>query len=190
MEHNSFPPLIQTAIMHVEFEALHPFKDGNDRIGRMLITLDLWRSGVLSEPHFYISRYFEEHKQEYINTMRNVSAKNEWDNWIKFFLVAVKQQADKNLEIAEQIRLLYESVKIEFSDLLSSKWNLAILDYIFTYPVFRNNKLIQETGIPGATALLIVKKLIKHKYLKVRQKASGSRAALYSFEPLLELVRV
>lgn len=187
---STFPELIKTALMHLEFEALHPFQDGNGRIGRMLITLNLWRSGLLSQPHFYISGYFEEHKEEYIQTMRNVSANNDWDAWIKFFLVAVKHQSEKNLGIAEQIRELYEITKIEFSELLSSKWVLEILDYIFTYPVFRNNKLVKQTGIPNATALGMVKKLVENNYLKVREEASGSRAGLYSFEPLMQLVRV
>lgn len=165
INHDPLPPLIKTALMHLEFEALHPFQDGNGRIGRMLITLNLWKSGLLSQPHFYISRFFEEHKEEYIMKMRRVSAEGDWNAWIKFFLIAVKQQADQSLEIAEQISQLYENTKTEFSDLLSSKWNMEILDYIFTYPVFRNNKLVRKTGIPNATALSIVRKLVKYDYL-------------------------
>lgn len=187
---NSLPPLIKTALMHVEFEALHPFQDGNGRIGRMLIPLMLWKSGLLSQPHFYISGYFEENKEGYKQTLRNVSARGEWNAWIKFFLIAVKHQAESNLETAEQIKYLYEKTKTEFSELLSSKWNLEILDYIFTYPVFRNNKLVKKTGIPGATARSIVNTLIENNYLKVKQEAAGRRAGLYSFEPLMQLVRV
>lgn len=72
------PTLIKTAITHVEFEALHPFEDGNGRIGRMLIALMLWSSGTISEPHFYISGYLEENRHQYINVMRNVSQDNNW----------------------------------------------------------------------------------------------------------------
>lgn len=174
----------------MEFEAMHPFQDGSGRIARMLIRLNLWKSGLLSQPHFYISGNFEQYKEEYMQTMRNVSTNGDWNTWIQFFLVAVKHQAEKNLEIAEQIRELYENTKTEFSDLLSSKWNLGILDYIFTYPVFRNNKLVKQTGISNATALGMVKKLVEKNYLKVREEASGRRAGLYSFEPLMQLVRV
>lgn len=187
---STLPVLIKTAIMHLEFEALHPFQDGNGRIGRMLITLNLWSEKILSDLHFYISGYFEKHKEEYIEQMRNVSQTNDWNPWIKFFLTAVEQQAIKNLEIAEQIRDLYEKTKIEFSESLSSKWNREVLDFIFTYPVFRNNKLISTTKIPGATAGHMIRKLIDSGYLKVREEAAGSRAAMYSFEPLMELVRV
>lgn len=190
LEENNLPILIKTALMHLEFEALHPFKDGNGRIGRMLITLYLWKSGVLSQPHFYISKYFEIHKEEYIDLMREVSQKDIWNNWIKFFLKAVKEQAEDNLRIAEEIRTLYESLKIEFSELLASKWNIDVLDFIFTYPIFRNNTFVANTRIPPATAVGIMKKLTERGYLIVKEPASGRTPALYSFEPLLELVRV
>src|SRR5690606_20884049 len=86
IEQSNDPALIRTALAHVEFEALHPFQDGNGRIGRMLIALLLWKLGVLSQPHYYISGYFEEHKDEYIEMMRNVSKNNAWNEWIQFFL--------------------------------------------------------------------------------------------------------
>lgn len=190
MEKASLPPLLKTAIMHLEFEALHPFKDGNGRIGRMLITLFLWKERILSEPHFYISSFLEEHKEEYIEQMRNVSKTGNWNLWLKFFLTAVKAQAVHNLEIAESIKNLYEKTKADFSELLSSKWNMEIVDFIFTNPVFRNNKFISSTKIPTATAMLAIKKLVENGYLVLKEEASGRRAALYSFEPLMKLVRV
>lgn len=190
LENSTLPPLIKTAIMHLEFEALHPFKDGNGRIGRMLITLYLWKQGILSQPHFYISGYFEEHKDQYIETMRQVSQTNNWNEWIRFFLLAVEKQAVRNLEIAESIQNLYEKVKMEFSVLVASKWNMEILDFVFTYPVFRNNKFVKNTGIPNATAVNIIKKLTENGYLELREEAAGRRAAMYSFEPLMKLVRV
>jgi len=156
----------------------------------MLITLNLWREKILSQHHFYISGYFEENKDEYIEQMRNVSQTNDWNNWIKFFLNAVESQAILNLEIAESIKNLYETTKTEFSDLLSSKWNMEILDFIFTYPVFRNNKFVRTTKIPNATAVLIIRKLVDNGYLVLREEAAGRRAAMYSFEPLMRLVRV
>lgn len=190
MEKASLPPLLKTAIMHLEFEALHPFKDGNGRIGRMLIMLFLWKERILSEPHFYISSFLEEHKEEYIEQMRNVSKTGNWNLWLKFFLTAVKAQAVHNLEIAESIKNLYEKTKADFSELLSSKWNMEIVDFIFTNPVFRNNKFISTTKIPTATAMLAIKKLVENGYLVLKEEASGRRAALYSFEPLMRLVRV
>jgi Fic family protein len=184
------PSLIKTALMHLEFEALHPFQDGNGRIGRMLITLFLWQEGVLSQPHFYISGFMEENKDRYIETMREVSRTNNWEDWIKFFLNAVESQATRNLYIAETIQALYDQMKLEFTELLSSKWSLPTLDYIFTTPIFRNNKFSSTTGIPSATAANITKKLLDNGYLIQKEEPSGRRSALFSFEPLMDIVRV
>ena len=184
------PILIKTALMHLEFEALHPFQDGNGRIGRMLITLLLWSTKTISEPHFYISGYMEENKDEYIDTMRNVSENNEWEKWCVFFLNAVENQAIRNLEIAENIKNLYEEMKHIFSDTLSSKWSVNALDYIFTNPIFRNNRFTSKSGIPGPTAARFTRMLLEKELIRTLEEASGRRPALYAFEPLLKLVRV
>lgn len=188
---NDFSPmLLKTAVSHLEFEALHPFQDGNGRIGRMLITLMLWSSQTISAPHFYISAYFEENKNEYIDLMREVSATGNWNNWCVFFLEAVKEQASNNLEIAEKISQLYESMKGEFSEVLSSKWALNALEFIFTNPIFRNSTFTHKSGIPTSTASRFSKILQENNILQVVEEASGRTSTLYSFEPLMEIVRV
>lgn len=128
--------------------------------------------------------------EEYIQHMRSVSSTNDWNKWIKFFLIAVENQAIRNLEVAESIKNLYEQTKVEFSDLLASKWNLEILDYIFKNPIFRNNKFMKGTGIPNATAVPIIKKLVEAEYLVLKEESSGRRAALYVFEPMMRWVRI
>ncbi|OKY77054.1 MAG: cell filamentation protein Fic [Desulfobulbaceae bacterium DB1] len=190
IDQSTHPSLIKTGITHIEFEALHPFKDGNGRIGRMLITLMLWASGTISAPHFYISGYLEDNKDIYIDTMKRVSAYGEWENWCSFFLKAVEQQAIKNLAIAENIRSLYEEMKTIFSDALSSKWSVNALDFVFTNPVFRNNKFTTHSGIPAASAARFTRVLLEKSLLRTIEEASGRRPALYSFEPLMKLVRV
>lgn len=184
------PQLMKTAVAHIEFEALHPFKDGNGRIGRMLITLMLWSSGVISAPHFYISGYFEENKDEYIDKMRDVSLDGNWTDWCIFFLEAIEKQAIRNLEIAENIKALYEEMKTVFSEVLSSKYSVNALDYVFTNPVFRNNKFTNNSGIPFQTAARFTRLLLENNLLVVVEEAAGRRPAMYAFEPLLELVRV
>lgn len=184
------PVLIKTALMHLEFEALHPFKDGNGRIGRMLITLYLWSTKTISAPHFYISGYMEENKDRYIDTMRRVSEHNDWESWCIFFLTAIDRQAINNLEIAERIHVLYERMKPIFAEVLASKWSVSTLDYIFTNPIFRTNKFAKKTRISTATASRFTKILVEKGLLHVIEEASGRRPALYSFEPLMELVRV
>ncbi len=182
--------LIRIAATHLEFEALHPFKDGNGRVGRMLITLLLWQTGAITSPHFYISQYFEERKEEYIDRMREVSETRDWNNWCLFFLDAVKTQANRNLETMEQIRNLYEEMKEDFHEILSSKYTGLLLDVIFERPVFRIKSIVEATKIPAQTINRFCKTLVENEILVITQQAAGSRAAIYGFEPLLKIVRV
>ncbi|MBN4054254.1 Fic family protein [Nitrospira defluvii] len=190
MQQSAHPTLVKVGITHIEFEALHPFKDGNGRIGRMLITLMLWASGAISAPHFYISGYLEDNKDLYIETMRNVSEKDDWESWCIFFLEAIGQQAIRNLTIAEDIKRLYEEMKTVFSDVLSSKWSVNALDFVFTSPVYRNNKFPTNSGIPTPSAARFTRVLLEKGLITTLEEASGRRPALYSFEPLMKLVRV
>ena len=190
IEKSTHQALVKIALSHIEFEALHPFKDGNGRIGRMLITILMWASGVISAPHFYISSYLEEQKDTYINTMRNVSKNGDWVSWIVFFLKAVEQQAIRNLNITEKIHDLYEKMKNEFQAALASKWSVNALDFVFTNPIFRNNKFASSSGIKASSAARFTRVLTDRNFLTKIEEPSGRRAALYMFEPLMELVRV
>ena len=183
-------PLLATALAHIEFEALHPFKDGNGRLGRMLITLMMWQNGLVARPHFYISGYLEEAKAEYIERMRKVSAEGDWSGWCEFFLVAVKEQAERNLRKSKEINDLYEDMKPIFRDMLSSQWVVNAQDFLFKHPVFRNNRFTNRSGIPKQTAARFTRALYERGILIEVEPASGRQAALYSFEPLLEMVRV
>lgn len=186
---DTWEPLVKTALAHIEFEALHPFKDGNGRIGRMLITLLLWNKGLISAPHFYVSGYLEEQRDDYIEKMRDVSRSGAWTEWCMFFLHALERQAYQNLQIAEDIRSLYDEMKEVFRDVLSSQWHAAALDFIFAQPVFRNNQFTGRSGIPQATAARFTRVLVERGLLTTMEPASGRRAALYGFEPLLRVVR-
>ncbi len=90
MNDDNVETLTKVAIAHLEFEAIHPFKDGNGRIGRMLIPLMLWKDGTISEPYFYVSSFFEENRDEYIDRMRSVSSDDAWTEWVIFFLQALE----------------------------------------------------------------------------------------------------
>lgn len=186
----TIPVLLRTALAHAEFEALHPFEDGNGRVGRMLITLMLWQGGAIAAPHFYISRYFEDYKDEYLDRLRAVSADNDWDGWCLFFLSAVEQEAIRNLEVAQEIRDFYEEMKVRFSELLASRFSIAALDYLFANPVFSNNRFTREAGIPVQTAARFSRVLLQAGLLQTVREASGRRPAIYRFEPLMAKVRV
>jgi Fic family protein len=185
-----YPILLRTALAHLEFEALHPFKDGNGRVGRMLVTLILWKSGTISAPHFYISRFFEDNKEEYIHLMREVSRVGGWEDWCRFFLQAVERQAVNNLRVAEAISTLYDSMKARFASVLSSKWAVQALDYIFTNPIFLNSNFTTKSGIPAATASRFTRVLLENDLLQTIRPASGRRPATYRFEPLMEQAQI
>jgi len=182
-------PLIQTAIAHVEFEALHPFKDGNGRLGRMLIPLNLWQKGKIHAPHFYVSGAIEERRDEYIDRLRATSKSGEWTEWVAFFLEIIAEQANTNVAITERITRLYEDMKDQFREILASQWSPVALDYVFARPVFWNSSFTANSGIPSQTAHRISRALIDNGLLAVVEPASGRRAALLSFNPLLEIVR-
>ena len=156
----------------------------------MLITLMLWQAKAISAPHFYISGYFEEHKERYIELMRQVSQTGDWNAWCIFFFEAIDWQAKHNLTIAQNIHTLYEEMKSVFAETLSSKYALAVLDFVFTYPVFRNSRLTELTQIPSATANRFTKALLEKGILSLKEEASGRKSALYSFEQMMTLVRV
>ena len=118
-----------------------------------------------------------------------MSAADAWVEWIAFFLAALEAQARQNLDKAEQIRSLYEDMKRRFAELLSSKWAITVLDFVFTRPIFRNNTFTGRSGIPEATAHKLTKILSDAGLLRTLDPASGRRPALYAFEPLLALVR-
>ena len=182
-------PLLKTAIAHVEFESLHPFNDGNGGIGRILITLMMWKLGLISHPHFYISGYLEKTKNAYTERLRDVSATGDWTSWCIFFLEAVRGQAEMNLDKSEEIRNLYAEMKETFQIVLSSKWSINALDFLFTRPVYRNNVFTRASGIPPQTASRFTRVLSENGLLSTIQPPSGRRAGLYAFESLLQIVR-
>ena len=190
IDNSEHHPLIKTAIAHVEFEALHPFNDGNGRIGRILITLMMWKLGLMSRPYFYISGYLETRKPDYIKCMRAVSVTKDWTPWCIFFLEAVREQAEINLNKSEEIRELYEKMKEVFREHLSSQWYINAVDFVFANPVFWNNTFTNRGDIPKQTANRFTRILLETKLLTTLRSPSGRRPGLYAFEPLLRIVRL
>ena len=129
--------LIQTAIMHAQFELLHPFMDGNGRIGRILIPLFLFQKEKLSQPMFYLSEYLETHRDEYYARLNGISAAHDWNGWIAFFLRAIAEQATQNAQRVAAIRALYAEMKVRIQATTRSQYTVHLLDAIFTKPIFR-----------------------------------------------------
>jgi Fic family protein len=185
----SVTTLLRTALAHVEFEALHPFKDGNGRIGRMLITLQLWEYRLIRAPHFYVSAVFEDQRDDYIDRMRRVSSHGEWTEWCLFFLSALHEQASRNTETAKKISKLYEDMKVRFRAALNSQWSGDALDFMFANPTFRNNRFTRNQNIPAHVAMTMTRKLKDAGLITEILPSAGRRPALYAFKPLIDIVR-
>jgi len=180
--------LVQLAIIHGQFEIIHPFWDGNGRIGRILLPLFLYYKKVLSTPMFYLSAYFESHREEYYDKLLHVSKDKDWDSWIIYFLQAIIEQSQINIKKAAAIHNLYDSKKEEIMNLTNSKYAIKILDFIFSYPIFNSTHFIKTSKIskPSAMRALIV--LEKGGLLKKIQSGSGRKPATYIFSKLLSIV--
>jgi Fic family protein len=179
--------LVQLAILHVEFEALHPFLDGNGRLGRMLIPLFLWQVGLIKRPMFYISGFFEEHRDEYYAGLAGVSRDGDWSAWCRFFLQAARSQAEDNLGKAGAIFELHGTMRHLIAELTRSQYATLALDWIFGQPVFASNHFIEQTGIPKPTARRILAKLREVGVIKTLVPASGRRAPVFAFPALLNI---
>jgi Fic family protein len=128
------PPLIQCALVHYQFEAIHPYLDGNGRMGRLLIVLYLYQQRVLTTPLLYLSAYFERHRAEYYDRLLNVSARGDWDGWLKFFLLGIEEQSRDALSRARRIRDLRERYRERLQESRASANALRLLDLFFEQP--------------------------------------------------------
>ena len=179
--------LVQLAIAHVEFEALHPFLDGNGRLGRMLIPLFLFHKKQLSAPVFYVSEYLEANRDEYIERLLAVSRDDDWTGWCSFFLYAIISQAESNIKKAKAILALYEAKKQQIIELTNSQYAIHALDFIFGRPVFMSSDFVKQSGIPKPTAQRIAKVLVDKNLLTVWRKSSGRQSAILAFTELLNI---
>lgn len=180
-------PLVQLAIVHAQFEMIHPFGDGNGRLGRIILPIFLHYKGVLSTPMFYLSGYFEKHRDTYYTKLNNISAKGDWDGWIVYFLNAVKEQSELNIAKAKAIMGLYAQKKEEIKEATKSQYAVDILDFIFSYPFFTAPQLTQKTKINAKYSQDLVKKLESHNLVKIIRESSGRSPAVYAFEDLLKI---
>ena len=186
---NDFPDtLVQLAIIHAQFEIIHPFNDGNGRLGRMLIPLFLYQKKVLQRPVFYLSEYLEANDQEYRDKLLAITDNNDWDGWIEFFLQAIQTQAEENSEKAKKIHNLYETMKITFSEVTNSKFSLMALDTLFTRPIINGTDFFEMSKISTkVTSYSILKNLTEAKIIKILRQGKGQSPSVYAFPELINI---
>lgn len=152
-------PLLQTALIHVQFEMIHPFQDGNGRIGRLLIPLFLYYRELLILPTFYMSRYFEADRALYLEYLSKVSKENNYMDWIKYFLRGVISESEENTKKAKLLLDEYERIKTIASENINSQYLFTVIDFMFQSPIFSVKQLMEKTSMSRDTAYSITKQL-------------------------------
>lgn len=145
-------PLIDAALAHYQFEAIHPFGDGNGRVGRMMIALMLIDRGTLPQPLLYMSPYLERHKDRYIDLMYAVSCDGAWEAWIAFFLEAVAESAAETIAVVERLQDLQRDYRDRFQTARRSALMLRIIDLAFEQPVRSVSNIAEALGVTYAGA--------------------------------------
>jgi Fic family protein len=153
---NYIPALIKIAMIHAQFESIHPFLDGNGRVGRLLITFWLCQQNILNQPLLYLSYYFKQNRIEYYDRLMEVRLKGDWEGWIKFFLRGVAEIADESINTVKEII----AIKERYSKLLYEKNNNSncqkLLDALFISPIVTKNSVgsILDVSYPTASAVV------------------------------------
>jgi Fic family protein len=181
------PPLIRAAMIHYQFEAIHPFLDGNGRVGRLLMVLLLCEWGLLSQPLLNLSVYIEHYRQAYYDLLLDVSQKGDWEAWLRFFLRGVSEQARESvfrMERLQEIRAKYQPI-IE-QDRNSSRM-AAVIDFLFSRPVLSVRQIADGLGIPFKTAQAFLLKLVQAGVL--REITGYARNRIFQADEILRAIQ-
>lgn len=181
------PHLIRIGISHYQFETLHPFLDGNGRIGRLLITLYLVSKGLLSKPTLYLSAFFEKNKALYYDNLTRVRTHHDLTQWLKFFLEGIKQIADNSIETFKSIIALRQDVEHRDILTLGKKTKMArdFLHYLYSKPVTDSQEVSRRLSISPSTALRLIEDFIRLGILK--EITGYKRNRVFIFEKYIQL---
>lgn len=181
------PHLIKIGIAHYQFETIHPFADGNGRIGRLLITLYLVSKGLLVKPTLYLSAFFEKNKSLYYDNLTRVRTHNDLTQWLKFFLEGIKQTAQNSIETFKAIIALRQEVEHRDILTLGKKIKLAqnLLHFLYSNPVTDSQEISKHLSINPSTALRLIEDFIRMGILK--EITGYKRNRVFVFEKYLQL---
>lgn len=178
---------MQTALVHAQFELIHPFLDGNGRVGRILIPLILFTKGHLDRPSFYLSAHLESNRRDYYHRLAAISVDGDYQGWVEFFLEAVAAQAEADTKRIRLMLALYERTKEAVVESTRSQYALQVLDTLFHWPIFSTPQFARNSGIPPASAARLLNQL-EGEVVLVLRSGRGRRSTLWSFPGLLEIV--
>lgn len=179
--------LVQIGVVHYQFEAIHPFMDGNGRIGRLLIPLFLYQRKFLSHPLLYISEYFEKNRKDYYDLLNRVSAEGDWNSWLRFFLLALTTQSLETQISILKILTLYQRLKNEIAA-INAVYAINLLDIIFTTPIISFVSIKKRLKTKSyQTIYNLLAKFVKIGILK--EIPGRKRNRIFIFEQLLDILK-
>lgn len=187
-EQEYFPELLKAALVHYQFETIHPFLDGNGRVGRLLITLYLVSRGILKQPVLYLSDFFERNRQLYYDNLMRVREKNDLAQWFRFFLVGVIETAKSSTATFDNILKLQKQVETQLQTLGSRTANAQkVMYYLYQRPVIDAAKAGEVAGVSAASAYKLIADLEQFGILK--EVTGAKRGKMYVFEAYMKLFK-
>ena len=180
--------LVQLAIVHAQFEIIHPFWDGNGRIGRLLMPLFLFQKKAISTPYFYISEYLEKHRSEYYESLNRITAVGDWEQWIEFFLHALSEQSRSNAAKAQAVIDLKENILLRVQEVTRSQYTPQITNFICSEPWFTGVDFRDKAGIPRPSATRLLNSLESGGIIEKLVAGKGGRTALCCFPEMVALL--
>lgn len=187
-EEHYFPELLKIALMHYQFETIHPFLDGNGRVGRLMITLYLVNKEILKQPLLYLSDFFERNRSNYYDNLMRMRDKNDLLRWFKFFLVGVIETAKSGIQTFDNILKLQKQVEAQIQTLGSRASNAQkVLNYLYQRPLVDAAKIGEVAEISPASAYKLIVDLEQFGILK--EITGGKRGKQYLFDSYLQLFR-
>jgi Fic family protein len=180
------PSLIRLGLIHYQFEAIHPFLDGNGRVGRLLITLLLCAWGLLPQPLLYLSAYFEAHRQEYYDHLLGVSQYGAWEAWLRFFLRGVAEQSRDAMIRAAQLQILHAQYHQRFQTMRAAARLLQVVDLFFVRPILGIPQVAEVLGVSHQSASRYVETLEAEGML--REITGRARSRIYQADEVLQVV--
>lgn len=187
-ESDDYDPLIRISLIHYQFETIHPFLDGNGRVGRLLILLYLMQQWLISKPIIYISYFLKKNQIEYYDRISEVRRSGNYEQWISFFLEAVSAAAKDSLDTVEKLNALHEQNVKKLPKTSRSNDNVRkLFDYIEQFPIIDIKKTSEAFGISYNTVSSAIKKLEQIGILK--QTTNASRNRVFSYEDYLHILR-
>lgn len=187
-ENVDYDPLIRAALIHYQFETIHPFLNGNGRIGRLLILLYLMEQRLIEKPVIYISYFLKKNQIEYYDRISEVRRTGNFEQWIRFFLEAVSKAASDSLEAIRQLSVLHDTNVEKLPKTTRSKDNLrAVFDYIEQYPIIDMKRTAKELEVSYNTVAAAVRKLVELGILQETTNAARNR--VFAYEEYLAILR-